>query len=46
LLEQCENLKTKVVAGTEEGAETGEESNEKCNHEAGFITQRTLSEIA
>ena len=26
---QCENLKTKVVAVTEEGAETGEESSEK-----------------
>jgi hypothetical protein len=42
LLAQCKNLKTKVVAGTEEGAETGEESNEKCNHELGFIAQEPL----
>jgi hypothetical protein len=37
LLTEGKNLKAEVVAGTEECAEAGEEADEKCNHESGFI---------
>jgi hypothetical protein len=39
LLTRCKDLEAKVVAGTEKGVETGEQADEKCNHEPGFIAQ-------
>ena len=37
LLTQGKNLEAEVVARTEEGAEAGEETDEKWNHGPGFI---------
>ena len=37
LLAEGKDLETKVAAGTEENAETGEEADEKWNHGPGFI---------
>jgi hypothetical protein len=37
LLMWGKDLEAKVVAGTEKGAEAGEEANEKWNHGLGFI---------
>jgi hypothetical protein len=38
LLRLGNDLKAEVAAGTEEGAETGEESEEKWKYKPGFIT--------
>jgi hypothetical protein len=37
LLTESKDLRGEVVAGTEKGAEAGEEANEKWNHESKFI---------
>jgi hypothetical protein len=37
LLTERKDLKAEIVAGTEEGAETSEESKGKWNHSPGFI---------
>ena len=36
LLTEGKDLEAQVVAGTEEGAEAGEEADEKCNHGPGY----------
>ena len=42
LLTQCKDLDAEVVAGTEKGAEAGEESDAKWNHGPGFIAQGAM----
>ena len=42
LLTEGKDLEPEVVAGTEEGAETGEQADEKCNHGLGFIAQGSI----
>jgi hypothetical protein len=37
LLTEGKDLKTEIVARTEECAEAGEQTDEKCNHGSGFI---------
>ena len=37
LLTEGKDLKTEIVARTEECAEAGEKTDEKCNHGTGFI---------
>ena len=42
LLTQGKDLQAEVVAGTEEGAEAGEEADEKWNHGPGFIAHGSI----
>jgi len=42
LLTEGKDLEAEVVAGTEERAEAGEETNEKWNHGTGFIAQGSV----
>ena len=39
LLTEGKDLKTEIVARTEEWAEASEQTEEKCNHGTGFIAQ-------
>jgi hypothetical protein len=45
LLAQCKDLKTEVVTGAEEHAETREEAGEKRNHRAGFISHGSVAAL-
>jgi hypothetical protein len=37
LRQECKDLEAEVAAGTEKGAEAGEQASEKRNHGLGFI---------
>ena len=46
LLTKRKDFKAKVIPGTEEGAEAGEQANEKWNHGLAYIAQGSITTLA